>query len=290
MKAHTPSEILVEVEGNEQILQSRENSPERSEFAAAFRHLQDILNQHLADHPRLSINSLAQRCSVSEPTLRRIKNGQLKTLPSISTIMDLLTFLSGQSNTSEILKIYSGPVADFLREKIEFIDSIQDFEYSDTLAKSLRDPVKYMVFKLTCSDSGVRTDKVTELFGEYGKTQLNILTREGFVIDHGTHFKSTIEKFSLPNDMFVEHFKTVANFIKPNKHATAAKSHSPIFANFSNSIHKQAYAEILKVQRAATRRIGQILFDKSSSGEIPTFFLTAVDTIDSICADEFPND
>jgi len=88
----------------------------------------------------------------------------------------------------------------------------------------------------------------------------------------------------------VEHFKTMADFIKPHKHANANKAYSPIFSNYSASINKLAYSEILKVQRKATKKIAKILNSQKSLGSIPTFIINAVDTIDSRCADEFPDD
>ena len=203
--------------------------------------------------------------------------------------MALMDFLK-QKKADAILQAFPGPIAEYLRDKVAQIDQLKEFQYSTQLTQSLKDPVKYLIFKLAAMPVGVTFEKVLDLFGSYGETQLQTLINEGLIeLSSRGVYLSKIEHFFLSNEVFVDHFKTTADFIKPHKHATAAKSFSPIFSNFSSSINKKAYAEILKVQRAANKKITAILSDKNSVGEIPAFFLNAVDTLDKNCADEYPD-
>jgi hypothetical protein len=52
-------------------------------------------------------------------------------------------------------------------------------------------------------------------------------------------------------------------------------------------LNKAAYSKILSVQRAANKKIVQIMQSDESQGEIPSFFLNAIDTLDEKIADEF---
>ena len=261
---------------------------EHGEFGPAFAQLQEILQCYLDRHPGVTIGGMSKRCTVSEPTLRRIRSGQVKTLPSVTTVIEILSYISKESSLLGILKAFPGPIAIYLERKMPTNQPKIDIQFSARLSQALKDPVKYMIYKLAVMPIGVSSEKVSDLFGRYGETQLRNLLQEDLIeIDSRGRYIGKVSDFALSNEVFVEHFKTTADFIKPHKHATSATSHSPIFSNFSSSINKKSYSEILKVQRAANKKIMNILSDQSSAGNIPTFFLSAVDTLDSKCADEF---
>ena len=250
-------------------------------------HLQALLSEFLEKHPNMTINGLSKRCSVSEPTLRRIKNGQVKTLPSVTTIVDILSYISKEKTIVRLVEKYPGPIADFLKEKIPQTNNSKTPEYSELLNRTLKDPVKYIIYKLAANDTGVDLEKIVEFFGRYGENHLDELLQQNLVEQRGDRYFAKIENFVLSHDLFVSHFKTVADFIKPHKLITASKSHSPLFANYSGSLNKKAYSTILNIQRAAFKKIISVLVDEKSSGEIPTFIIGAVDTLDSKSADEF---
>ncbi len=261
-----------------------------SDNEAVLEHLKIVLVSYLESRPHLTLNGLSKRCAVSEPTLRRIRKGQVKTIPSMTTIFELLSYLSGETQAKKIMACYPGPLQEYLKLKAPAIEDFQKIEYSEFLSVALKDPVKYVIYKLAAGSQGLSFDKVVELFGTYGERQLLALIAEQLIYEKQNLYYAKIESFALSHDVFVEHFKTMADFIKPHKHANANKFYSPIFSNYSGSINKQAYSEILKVQRKTTKKIAKILNSPKSMGSIPTFIINAVDTIDSRCADEFPDD
>lgn len=268
------------------ILSEIENPATNSDVCVQ-QQLQTVLNEFLHDHPQLTINGLSKRCAVSEPTLRRIRNGQIKTLPSVTTVIDILSYISKEKSIVNLIEKYPGPIAEFLKEKVPQTNNKNKPEYSELLNKTLKDPVKYLIYKLAANDTGISPDKVSELFGRYGESQLEDLVALNLLEQRGSTYHAKIENFVLSHDLFVGHFKMVADFIKPHKLMTAPKSHSPLFANYSASLNKKAYSTILGIQRAAFKKIINVLVDKNSSGNIPTFILGAIDTLDSRSADEF---
>ncbi len=257
-------------------------------FRDVFLQLQSILIDHLKKHPNLTTAGISKRCAISEPTLRRIRSGQVKTLPSVTTIVELLVYISKEDSALKLLHRYPGPLAEYLKDKLVQFECWKEIRYSKDLSQALKDPIKYLIYKLAAMPEGVASKRVLELFGSYGENSVRTLADDGLLAFTDGRFHALEKSYSLSHDDFVEHFKTTANFIKPHKHAMSARQYSPIFSNYSNGLSKKAYSEVLKIQRAANKKILAILNDKSCEGFIPTFVLNAVDTIDQLCADEYP--
>ncbi len=257
-------------------------------FRDVFLHLQQILTDYLKKHPHITTAGMSKRCAISEPTLRRIRSGQVKTLPSVTTIVELLVYISKEDSAQKLLATYPGPLAEYLKDKLVQFEFRNEIKYSEPLSRALKDPIKYLIYKLAAMPKGVAPQRITELFGNYGETQVKNLLEEDLLFIEKGRLHGKIKNYALSNDDFIEHFKSTANFIKPHKHAMAAKQYSPIFSNYSNGLSKKAYSEILKIQRAANKKIIAILNDKNAEGAIPTFILNAVDTLDKYCADEYP--
>ena len=265
-----------------------EKNEDLGNFRDVFLQLQTVLIEYLKKHPHLTTAGISKRCAISEPTLRRIRSGQVKTLPSVTTIVELLVYISKESSATKLLERYPGPLAEYLKDKLVQFESWKEIKYSKDLSRALKDPIKYLIYKLAAMPEGVASQRVIELFGNYGENLVKSLADEGLLALKQGRFHALEKSYSLSHDDFVEHFKTTANFIKPHKHAMSAKQYSPIFSNYSNGLNKKAYSEILKIQRIANKKILAILNDKSCEGSIPTFVLNAVDTIDLFCADEYP--
>ena len=74
--------------------ESKKEDSSEYEISEVFEQLQNILLCFLEDRGRhMSLYALSKKCTVSEPTLRRIKNNQTKTLPNTSTIIGLLSYI-----------------------------------------------------------------------------------------------------------------------------------------------------------------------------------------------------
>ncbi len=260
---------------------------EASEGTSLFEHLQGLLTGYLREHGNLSLNGLSKRCRVSEPTLRRIRNGQVKTLPNVSTIFTFLSYILDEVEAEKIVKKVGEPLGSYLKERAQVIESFKKIEFSEDLSEVLKDPVKYVIYKLAAGGHGLTHEKVFDLFGSYGEKQLQSLVNSGWMYREKNFYYVKTPYFALSHEVFVEHFKTMADFIKPEKHANATAESAPLFTNYSGSIHKEAYKEIRKIYKKAAHRAAEILNDPHSKGNIPTFVLSAVDTIDAQCADEF---
>lgn len=248
--------------------------------------LKTIIKQYLSENPRLTLNGLSQRCSVSEPTLRRICKGQIKTTPTVTTVVDILSYILKTQNVSEIASEYPGPIAELLKEKSNQTAIPIEPVYSEGLNNNLKDPLKFMIYKMASHTHGVKAFKVVSLFGNHGLMLADELLEQGLLTKLNECFFANVSNFIVSDELFIDHFKAFADFIKPHKLATTSRAHSPLFANYSASVNKQTYANIVKIQRQALKKMARLLQDPNNAGNIPSFVLSAVDTIDQKAADE----
>ncbi len=249
--------------------------------------LSDIINDYLEANPRVSLNGLSKRCQVSEPTIRRIAKKQVKTVPTVSTILDLLTTIDRNKNVKEVINNHSGPVADLVREALPHIDE-QEPEYSQALNDQLKDPVKYLIYKLSLNHMGVSRERVKKMFGDHGVRELDALVQLEVISKKGNRYFSSCRNHTGSFENFVEHFRACASFIKPEK-VVERLPLNPLFVNASESVSVETYREIAKVQRAAFKKISQLIKSDAEKGPIPLLYLCALDTLDTESALEIAN-
>ena len=247
-------------------------------------HLQGVLKDYLTSRSHMSLNSLSKKCTVSEPTLRRIAKGQVKTLPNVTTVLDILTYISGERNTYSIAKKYGGAIEEFITQMLPHAMDRQT-DYDVSLNSELKNSTKYLIYKLASNDLGVKHQKIIELFGSQGLMFVDELLKKSYLTKKEDTYFSSTESFTSSHENFVDNFKTVSNFIKTHKEVSRTLL-NPLFSNYSNSVSPEAYKEIVSLQRRTLKKVRDILSDEKSAGSIPIFHLLAVDTLDTKTAYE----
>ncbi len=246
--------------------------------------LQSILQRYLDEKKNLTLNGLSKKCRVSEPTLRRIVKGQVKTVPNVTTVLDILSTVSGEKSPLAIAVKYPGPINDFLRKMIPQIEESKT-DFDPGLNAEFRNPTKYLVYKLASNAGGVSEEKISTLFGNQGMVQLKALMDEGHLkIENGVYFAASKNFMGNQKD-FVPNFKVMADFIKMNR-TYGATNLNPVCANFSDSVSLDAYKKIATIQKNALMKIRAVMTDEKSAGPVPIFLLLAIDTLDSLAAYE----
>ena len=240
--------------------------------------IQTSVRTYLDKNKRISLNGLSKRCAVSEPTLRRIMNGRIKTLPMLSTIVDILCTLHKADSLNELIEIYRGTeLGDFLNNNFNVLsESNFNYEFSVELNEALRDDVSYLIFKLAANRSGVTTEKIEKIFGHHGLEKLKHLNNLNLINIEKNIVKTVVEGFSLSHDQFIPHFKAVADFIKTEQSQVQKKN---LFYNFSESVNEQSLKEILSIQKSALKKITKVLNEEQNAGDYPVFVLSAIDTL-----------
>lgn len=246
---------------------------------AVIEQLCQAIESYLKRRPHMSLNGIAKRCNVSEPTLRRIMARKVKTLPQVTTLLDILTYVSDTQSIQSLIRQYPGPIADFLSEGLPQINEI-DQEYSNEINRLLGDPTRYLIFKLSLNHSGVRLSKIEEMFGRHGLKLLREMIEAGHIREeNGGLCRAQVGTYYGSHDLFVRQFKAVADYIKPQSHQNR-RPLNPLFVNWSDSINAKAYEQIVRLQRATQKKIAKILTSSEAKGELPVFFLCAIDTLD----------
>lgn len=240
-----------------------------------------IIQAYLDEHQRISLNGFSKKCQVSEPTLRRIMSGKVKTTPTLTTIIDILSTISKENRLPELIELYPGIIGDTLKQSFSLLSEETPYEFSTELNELLRDEQSYLIFKLSANSSGVKRDRIKELFGILGEQKLDELISRDLVyeklVGHDRTVFSRVEGFSLSHDLFVNHFKACANYINTN---TQQSSRNNLFYNLSESVNDNARREILTIQLQALKKIMGILNDDKSRGNLPLFVLSAIDTLE----------
>lgn len=241
--------------------------------------LQEVLKNYLAEKKHRTLNRLSKKCTISEPTLRRIYKGQIKTLPNSTTIIDILSTISEEKNISKIVKLYPGPIAKYI-ENLLPQSSDCNTEYNAELHIELADSVNYIIYKLASNASGVSEDKINELFGVHGLNMANSLSEKKYLRHVDNIYYSNVKNFTLSQDHFIKNFKVLSDYIKTQNSISKEQLHS-LLANYSESVSPQAYKEIVTLQKKTLKKIRSIMSDESSRGHIPLFLLLAIDTLDN---------
>lgn len=238
------------------------------------------LKSYLEDRPRMSIAALSMRSSVSETTLRRIRDKDFKRLPNPETVLNLLSTIYGSKNVREIADHFSGAIKEFLFQNFPQITEIE-CEYSVKLNQELQDDNKYLVYKLCSNKCGVTLARIQRLLGAMGVVCLEDLLEKGFVEKREGRYFSNTKNFTLDPEQFASKFQLLANFIKVNSSIPPNQLLRPLHVNYSSSVTAMTYKKIVKLQKKNLKKVRELLMEDSGSGDIPLFFLLAVDSLDT---------
>jgi hypothetical protein len=248
--------------------------------------LSEAIKAYLEKKPHLSVNALSLHSGVSEPTLRRLLGNKVKSIPYTTTILDILSYISGSQSVDAIKQQYPGPIANFLEERIPSSQGVDD-EYSALLNEEMQNPLKYLIFKLASNRSGITRAKIIDLYGQKGLQLAEDLLEAGLIQSpREDHFSTSGKSFRLTNTLFIRNFKLLAEYIKPSKLGNDREL-KPFFTNVSNSVNPRAYRQIVRIQRSALQKIQEVLRDEKSNGSIPFFMISAIDTQDYKAAHEY---
>jgi len=242
-------------------------------------HLHSIISDYLEVDKSRSINALSKKCSMSEATLRRIYKKQIKFIPNISTLLDILTKVCETNSILKISKKHPGPIANHLRDVLPDSNFIE-IEYSTKLNNEFDNSTKYLIYKLSSNSTGVTKEKVQQLFGKIGLMYLTELIESEYVYLNEGVYKTTKKHFQGNQSTFNKNFKSVSDFIKPYSH-NSIHSLNSIRVNYSESVSEKTYKEIVNIQKKALEKIRDLMADEKNSGTIPAFLLVGFDTLDS---------
>jgi predicted transcriptional regulator len=237
--------------------------------------LQECIKSFLVKNKHLTLNALSKKSSVSEPTLRRVRNAEIKTLPRVNTIVDILSTIYKERNISDLIK-HCGPNLRAYLEKVftVILESNAHYENDTGLSRELKNTTSYLIYKLAANRTGIKRELVCRLFGELGLRKLKDLERKGLVFEMIGSYHARTKSFSLDDELFRQNFQAVSEFIRVED---GPEKGDNLFYNLSESISEEGYQKILSIQRQALKEIVHILNEKEYAGDKPVFVLSSVD-------------
>lgn len=237
-----------------------------------------VLTQNYLDaHPSLSLNALAKRANVSEPTLRRLMNDTSKQTPSPNIVLNLVSYIFKEKKLSVLLTKTDGAIGEFLRKSYDqFIFDQESYEYHHDLNALFRDKDYYLIYKLAANVSGVKEVEIEKLLGELGKMKvLEMLKKKILLKDEAGHLHAANKNFSVDIEVAKDFLPEMLRFFKPQK----AEEGKNLFYTLSESLNEDAIKQIKDIQREAVKNIHKIMSDEKYQGEIPYFAVTLLDTM-----------
>lgn len=237
-----------------------------------------VLTQNYLDaHPSLSLNALAKRANVSEPTLRRLMNDTSKQAPSPNIVLNLVSYIFKEKKLSVLLSKTDGAIGEFLRKSYDqFIFDQETYEYHHDLNALFRDKDYYLIYKLAANTSGIKPAEIEKMLGEIGKMKINELMKKKVLIkdEEGT-LHAANKNFSVDIQVAKDFLPEMLRFFKPEK----AEEGKNLFYTLSESLNDEAIQQIKNIQREAVKNIHKIMSDEQNQGEIPYFAVTLLDTM-----------
>jgi len=239
------------------------------------KELSDVIEAYLLRNPRLSLNGLATKAGVSEPTLRRMRKQNIKTLPKINTILDLLSCVYKERNISDLIPYCPPATKEYLSDAFAVIlNEESPYENDKLLCRELKDTTSYLIYKLAACRVGVKVEDIEYFFGVVGTTKAKELEKKSLIFEMLGFYHARTKSFRLDNDRFIPNFKAVADFIRVQD---GVRKKDNLFYNLSESISEEGYKEVIEIQRKALKEIIDIFSNKKYAGDKPTFILSAVD-------------
>ncbi|NQY99072.1 MAG: hypothetical protein HRT45_00210 [Bdellovibrionales bacterium] len=250
--------------------------------------LQHLLNDYRAKHPGLSLYRLSGLTGVSEPTLRRISSGDFRQVCQTKNLLGVLKLVFKKDSISELIACTSGFIKSHLEERFPQASLKEEISYREDLTEKLSEPLKYLVFKrIDTSHSGVSLSEIRRMFGDYGVLKCEELIDDQLIKSSDGVLKSSIASYCMSNECFVKNFKSVAGYIKATADIKGMPYLRPRFANYSAALNQKGFKKAQRLLKETNEKMGQILTEPEYKGSIPTFYLSAIDSLDTKLPHEF---
>jgi hypothetical protein len=238
--------------------------------------LQCMISNYLSKNTQLTINALAQRSNVPVTSLRRLVSGQQKNEIAPHSVLNLVSYILREKNLSLLLQKVDPCVSEFLRKHFgNFIFASQKITYDVDLNSELRDQTKYFIYKLAANHNGTDLLTLVENFGSLGLKKAEEMKRSGLLIEEGERIHAREKNFSLDLSIAAQHLPGLVQFYKSDSITSGLNT----MFSMSESLTREAIAEIKALQRECVMKMNAIMNDPGNLGSIPYFTLNLAETM-----------
>ena len=242
--------------------------------------LRQLVQNHLAKHPHLTLNAIAERSGVPATTLRRLIQEENRSELAPHSVLSLSAYLYKEKRLSRLLSIIEGPIKTLLQksfDKFVFDESAADYELDHDLNSLLHDKTTYLVFKICANQAGASLNTIKESFGYFGVQSLELLMNKKFVYfnEADRNYHAHNKKFTL--DLELAHRLTHA-LVDAYKPQDVAKGQN-LFYSLSEGMSEEGIQKIKKIKKEAINKVHEVMCDPNNQGNLPYFSLFISDLI-----------
>ena len=235
-----------------------------------------LIKDYLAKHPNLSVNSLADRCGLSESTLRRMTVGKTKTYPNPGNVSNLLVYIYDAPVLNDALKTAPQVIQDFIQKEYKFSDldpTRTPRNISDSVLEIFKDKVNYLIYTLASHRQSMSRQLITKKFGDIGTQSINRMIDAGLLTEKNGFLEIVDKYLKIPPARFLDNFKYFADQMNEN---TPHQLPNLRLIGYEG-LNEKAYLEILAIQRDALLKMAKIWNDPQSNGDLRFFILSMID-------------
>lgn len=240
-----------------------------------------MTNTYLEKHPGLTLNALSVRCGVPATTMRRLMQKSDSGELAPHSVLALVSYLLKEKKISALLKKVEGPVADLLNRSFDqfiFDEKSSQHEMSTDLNTLFQDKTMYLIYKLAANQCGTSVREIKNIFGLIGLQKLQELVDKGQIVadlENSDRLHAKEKNFSV--DLALAHQLThsLLDFYKPRDVAQGFN----LFYSLSEGMNEEGIKQIKEIEKAAVKKIFDLMNDKNLQGNIPYYAVVLSDVL-----------
>jgi hypothetical protein len=245
--------------------------------------LRNLIENYLEKHTGLTLNALAVRCGVPATTMRRLMQADSTQKSELAphSVLSLVSYLLKEKKISLLLKKIEGPVAELLNrcfDQFIFDEESSTHTLNSDLNLIFKDKTCYLIYKLAANQCGTSMDEIKNVFGLLGLQKLSELIEKNWIIadqNNSDILHAREKNFSV--DLEVAHGLThsLVDFYKPRDVAAGFN----LFYSLSEGMNEKGIQQIKEIEKAAVKKIHDLMNDTNLQGEIPYFAVVLSDVL-----------
>jgi len=238
--------------------------------------LKDVVKSFMLKHPKLTINSLAQRANIPVSSLRRLVKDEQKVDIAPHNVLNILGYIYREKSLPQLIKLISPVLKEYLEKYFGgFILEQKTHQYSADLNVELSDQIKYFIYKLCSHQCGATRMQIVELYGALGTKKLGEMMANGLIYESEEVLHAKEKNFSLDIAVSSKHLPELVRFYKPETLDDGLN----LFYSLSESLSKEAIAKVKAIQKEAVKKIYEIVIDPKEWGDIHYFSVHLCETM-----------
>jgi hypothetical protein len=235
------------------------------------------INQHLAEHPRITLRGLARRSGLSSMTLSRLQAAEVLK-PSFEATVAILRVVQKDQEFSDFLKRHFPNTMDTF-DKYYSPEAYQPMS-SPELSQAFKDALSYTLFELCLLPGGISSKVVLNQYGQVGIQCINNLVMEGLVQETSDKKFVPISNrditilFSNVRDVLQALTYRLQSFNVKNIGSKAAR-----IASFSFALSREGVEKVHSILTDAIKDIQSIQSDVRFQGPYPAYVGTFLNLV-----------